>query len=161
MSHLSPAFFLPLPSLYLIFSIKCTLFLSAGITVTCWIRSWADMTSFREGCLLANFAKRLVRAGKKCCDDRTESLTQLILMNSQKHWERFRECYEDPIFQPILEYIEDEWPHDILERFRYIHTCQLDLNPTEIDTHISNRKSSLAPEPGRISRYYPIWCKRR
>jgi hypothetical protein len=43
-------------------------------------------------------------------------------MNQQ--WEYFKEKYNDPIFQPLIEYIQKEWLNDCPERFLHCYTSE-------------------------------------
>lgn len=49
------------------------------------------------------------------------------------HWESFKEHYSDPIFQPLVEYIQSEWIDDYPEQFLHFHTKQY-LHLNEIAT---------------------------
>jgi hypothetical protein len=46
-------------------------------------------------------------------------------------WARFKEKYSDPVFEPLIAYIQDEWLNDCPEHFLRVHTRgYLHLNQT-------------------------------
>ena len=40
-----------------------------------------------------------------------------------KQWDSFQEAYKDPVFQPIIQYIQSEWLDDCPEQFLHLYTA--------------------------------------
>ncbi|KAJ5264490.1 hypothetical protein N7505_007283 [Penicillium chrysogenum] len=53
-----------------------------------------------------------------------------------RQWEFFKENYKDPIYEPLLRYLEDEWLESCPERFLHIHTSKY--------LHLNERATSRA-----------------
>ena len=51
----------------------------------------------------------------------------------QERWKQLQECYKEPIFEPLLEYLQSEWLDDCPEYFLHEYTSEY-LHLNEIST---------------------------
>jgi hypothetical protein len=55
----------------------------------------------------------------------------------QERWRQLQECYKEPIFEPLLEYLRSEWLDDCPECFlheytaKYLHLNEISTSRTE------------------------------